>query len=47
MYVSVRENFNTFDTVQVAISFEDLNNISLDIGDPPLAGQQYVVTIIG
>jgi hypothetical protein len=47
MYVSVRENFGDFDTVQVAISFSDLNNISLDLGDPPFAGQQYVVTIIG
>ena len=50
MYVSVREDFDTFSTVQVSITFTDLNNISIDMGDvadPDNIGLKYVVTIIG
>ena len=50
MYVSVRENFGTYDKVEVAIGFIDLNNISIDMGDivdPNNEGLKYIVTIIG
>jgi len=49
MYVSVRSNSadNDYEKVEVGISFDDLNNITVDLGDPPIIGQQYVVTIIG
>jgi hypothetical protein len=49
MYVSVRSNNadNDYEKVEVGISFDDLNNLTIDLGDPPLIGQQYVITIIG
>lgn len=47
MYVSIRANFGDYERVEVAISFLDLNNISIDMGDPIDENHQYVVTIIG
>ncbi len=48
MYVSVRSNSeqDDYEKVEVAISFYDLNNISIDMGDIINSGS-YVVTIIG
>lgn len=50
MYVSVRENFNTFDKVEVGITFQTLDEILIDMGeivDPNNLGLRYIVTIIG
>lgn len=47
MYVSIRANFGDFERVEVAVSFSDLNNIIIDMGDPIYASEQYAVTIIG
>ena len=46
LYVRVRENFGDFSFVEVSITFTDLNNISVDMGDP-INNNSYVVTIIG
>ena len=48
MYVSVRSNSaeDDYEKVEVAISFYDLNNISIDMGDI-ITLDSYVVTIIG
>jgi hypothetical protein len=46
-YISVRYNFPPdYEKVEVAISFTDLNNISIDMGDI-IPTDSYVVTIIG
>lgn len=47
LYVMVRENFGDFSTVSVGITFSDLNNILLDMGDVVTTTEQFVVTIIG
>lgn len=46
IYVRVRENFGDFSVVEVSVTFADLNNISIDMGDIIESGS-YVVTIIG
>lgn len=46
LYIIVRENTGTYDVVQVGISYTDLNNISIDMGDPILSNS-HVVTILG
>jgi hypothetical protein len=46
LYVRVRENFGDFSVVEVSVAFSDLNNISIDMGDP-IDSNSYVVTIIG
>lgn len=48
LYVSVRENFGTFDKVEVAVGYQNLNSIEIDLGNKPLTEEErYVVTIIG
>jgi len=46
LYVVVRENFDGFSTVEVAIDYTDLNHIDIDMGDI-IDLNSYVVTIIG
>lgn len=46
MYVQVRENFGTYDTVTVSIGFPDINTLSIDMG-AAIGVDSYVVTIIG
>jgi hypothetical protein len=46
MYISIRENFGDYSRVEVSITFVDLNNISIDMGDI-ITTNSYVVTIIG
>jgi len=47
LYVSVRENFGDFARVEAAIGFQNLNSIEIDMGDPVLVANSYVVTLIG
>jgi len=46
LYVIVRENFDGYSTVEVAIDYTDLNHIDIDMGDV-INTDSYVVTIIG
>jgi hypothetical protein len=46
LYVSVRENYNTYDMVFPSISFLSINNISIDMGDI-ITNDSFLVTIIG
>lgn len=46
MFVRVRENFGDFSFVEVAVTFTDLNNLSIDMGDI-ISSNSYTVTIIG
>jgi hypothetical protein len=46
LYVAVRENFDGYSTVEVAIDYTDLNHIDIDMGDV-IDANSYVVTIIG
>lgn len=46
LYIIVRENSGDYAVVQVAISYTDLNNISIDMGDI-INSNSYVVTILG
>lgn len=46
LYVRVRENFGDYSFVEVSVTFTDLNNISVDMGDI-ISSNSYVVTIIG
>lgn len=46
LYIIVRENSGDYAVVQVAISYTDLNNISIDMGDI-ISSNSYVVTILG
>lgn len=46
MFISVKENGNEYSEVQVGITFDDANNISLDMGDI-IPTDSYIVTIIG
>jgi hypothetical protein len=47
MYVMIRADFGDYERVEVAMSFQDLNNIVIDMGDPIDEEHQYIVTIIG
>jgi len=47
LYVSVRENFGDFQKVEVAIGYQSLNSVEIDMGDPITPGNDFVVTIIG
>jgi hypothetical protein len=46
LYVSVRENYSTYDMVFPSISFLSINNISIDMGDI-ITNDSFLVTIIG
>jgi hypothetical protein len=48
LYVSVRENFGDYAKVEVAIGYQDLNSIEIDLGFPAESeDKRFVVTIIG
>jgi hypothetical protein len=46
MFVRIRENFGDYSFVEVSVTFTDLNNLSIDMGDIIEQGS-YTVTIIG
>jgi hypothetical protein len=44
----VRENFGDYAKVEVAIGYQDLNSIEIDLGFPAESeDKRFVVTIIG